>query len=48
MRTKPVFWQICYTLPHIRPLAVSPPAYLGSMPNPWGFFVSGPFVQGVV
>src|SRR5450830_407449 len=32
---------ICYTFRHIRPLAVRPPVHPGSVPNPWGFFVSG-------
>ena len=30
-----------YTSLHIRPLAVSPPFYPGSVPTPWGFLIHG-------
>lgn len=29
-----------YYLQHIRPLAVSPLNYSGSVPTPWGFFLA--------
>jgi hypothetical protein len=32
---------LAYNLRHIRPLAVRPPTYPGSVHNPWGFFISG-------
>jgi hypothetical protein len=35
-----------YTTQHIRPLAVRPPFYPGSVPTPWGFLISGLQSQG--
>ena len=29
-----------YNSKQIRPLAVRPPTYPGSVPNPWGIFIS--------